>query len=358
MDKSLKKHIPGAIIFLLLLFLVLRGTFTVLWLRDDSFSAEMFRQYYDLPENSVDAIYIGSSGVREHYIAPVGFHNTGVAVYPLATSNQPITAARFVIEEALKTQEPQLILIDIRDCAYENTREGAIRKMTDSMHFFSKTRYDMIDALLPIYQELEPEAKIRKWDYYFSYTTYHNRWKELTQDDFIDPPVWLGYSIFDHTEPVAVPEEKEIAPMDLPGHNEEALQDLLEYCRTLDAKVVFTRSLGVYPESADAMILTAAQMIEEAGFEVLNFEGMDVINAIGVDLEHDMKNEDHLNVYGALKFSDYLSGILASQYGLPDHRGDHDYAFWLEEYTDFMGTLLEITEDEYQKAAILPRYVP
>ena len=61
------------------------------------------QSFYKLPKNTVDAVYIGSSGVKEFYIAPEGFADNGIAVYPIAASHQSSAAIPYLIEEVHKT---------------------------------------------------------------------------------------------------------------------------------------------------------------------------------------------------------------------------------------------------------------
>ena len=176
-EEMMIKKLIKSLAFLLVLSVVLSLTFRVLWIRDNVYSKEVFRDFYGLPENSTDVVFIGASGIKEYYIVPEAFHHNGISSYALATGNQPFGAAKYVIQEAEKTQDPEVYVVDIRMLIYDEYDEGAIRRIADPMKF-SKTRTALIDDLLDYYEECNPELEVNRMDYYFSYSTYHSRWEE------------------------------------------------------------------------------------------------------------------------------------------------------------------------------------
>ncbi|MBQ9611279.1 MAG: hypothetical protein IJV14_01665 [Lachnospiraceae bacterium] len=335
------------------LLLVLRSVTFPLWLKDEGYSSEVFRSFYALPKESIDYAYIGSSAAREYFSQPEAFHALGGAGYALATSNQPFIAAKYLIEEIEKTQSPKVYLIEIRELTNTGAiREGDVRKVTDSMHLTS-TRSKAVNALLENLQYENPEMEINKWDYYLSLSTYHTRYKELTEGDFTEPedlPVWSGFDVNAYIEPYEYYGMGDAAPEPLTGYRETSLYQVLEYCSTLDAKVIFTCTPALYdfqPPKA-GRVKYIQQIIESAGYEFWNMNEPAVLQEIGLDLSHDMKNDMHVNVYGAFKVTDYIVRRLQSEYGIPDRRGDSRYDFWLQEYDEMMQ---EVARQEAEFAA-------
>ena len=70
------KKLIKSLAFLLALSVVLSLTFRVMWIRDNVYSKEVFSGFYGLPEDSTDVVFVGSSGIREYYIAPEAFHQS------------------------------------------------------------------------------------------------------------------------------------------------------------------------------------------------------------------------------------------------------------------------------------------
>ena len=77
-ESNLFKLIIRVFCFCTVLAIVLIDVFQILWLWDDSYAVSSMRGFYKLPKNSLDAVYIGSSGVKEFYIAPEGFVRSGI----------------------------------------------------------------------------------------------------------------------------------------------------------------------------------------------------------------------------------------------------------------------------------------
>ncbi len=356
---NLFKLILSTVCFCSILVLILLGIFRVLWLWDDSYAVSSMRSFYKLPKNSIDAVYIGSSGVKEFYIAPEGFVHSGVAVYPVASSMQPSAAIPYLMDEVRKTQDPKLYLIDIRELVNEGPLwDNAIRLTTDSMKF-SLNRIHLIDRLLAIYKEEQPDKEFSKWDYYFSFTTYHSRWEDLRKDDFTGGPVWLGYTIFDNIQNTDEPHWSRTAdhydPAPLDRHREQALYDILAYCEDLDAEVVFTCTPSLWSDDELARLTTVQSIVIDAGYTVWDLSRPEVTSQMQLDYSTDMNNENHVNVYGAIKFTDYLSYVLREMHDLPDHRGDPRYRIWEEEDKKYREALIATTDDETQRAFLVEK---
>ena len=344
----MKKNIIKAFTFIAVLCICLMLIFRGLWLWDDGYSRQVFKAFYDLPDNSVDVVYIGSSAAREFYNASAGYFKEGIACYPLATSNQPVAAAEYLIRESLKSQSPQLFLIELRAVINKNIFDADIRKTTDSMHF-SRNRLRLIDALLDQRVAAFPEEKPNKWDYYFSYSTYHSRWEDLTADDFPQGQVVFGHPYCTDIDPYSESDNSyctDTLPVD--PYIEDVLQDLFDYCRTLPQEVVFVCSPAILEEDQQRQIMYAGQLAEQAGFRFWNMNTPETVHQIGLDYALDFQNPAHVNSYGALKVTSYMAKELHDEYQIPDRRGGAQYSVWIDAYMEYLTHLVDITDSEPQ----------
>ena len=66
----------------------------------------------------VDVLFLGSSHVFETYNTSVLWDEYGIASYVLGGSVQPMWNTYFYMKEALKTQTPELIVLDAYCCEY------------------------------------------------------------------------------------------------------------------------------------------------------------------------------------------------------------------------------------------------
>ncbi|MCM1237166.1 MAG: hypothetical protein NC489_44420 [Ruminococcus flavefaciens] len=69
-------------------------------------------KFYELDNNTVDVLILGSSHAFENINTGVLYDSYGMAAYILSGSVQPYWNTYYYLMEALKTQKPQLIVLD------------------------------------------------------------------------------------------------------------------------------------------------------------------------------------------------------------------------------------------------------
>ena len=107
---NIAKRIISLIIFLALFAVSALRINTVLNYQDDVHSRAEFSQFYSLPSDILDAVWIGSSSVQEFAIAPVMYKENGIALYPMAFGNLPFNATRFLLQKLKKLKIPKYTL--------------------------------------------------------------------------------------------------------------------------------------------------------------------------------------------------------------------------------------------------------
>jgi hypothetical protein len=103
----------------------------------------------------------------------------------------------------------------------------------------------------------------------------------------------------------------------------------MDFCEAEGIQVLFV----VVPRgerTLDALgrINTACDVIRERGHKLLYLT--DQVDAMHIDLGRDFYDLKHTNVHGSIKFTNYLSQYLVSEFGLEDRRGDPAYESWAE----------------------------
>ena len=335
--KKILLNVLKAVLFLALLCVVFAVTFRFLWVKEDTDIDMVMKSFYDLPDNTADAVYFGSSAVRDYYIAPEGYHHSGIAVYPLGIYNQPFGAIEHMIIEAKKTQNPKLLLIDVRCIADENIEDPFIRLTTDTMKF-SRNRTALIDKMIRLYSEINPEEEpLNRIHMLFSFFLYHQRWEDFILEDFEPSVTVMGYYprwvIDDQTDIdyglATISEDR----AEIPFYNERGLRELLDFCDSLEEEVLFTLTPGFFNPLDQQRVNSAVDIIREAGYEFWDMR--EDVDAMGLDPAADYRNNDHVNTPGAIKFTDYTADVLKERYGLPDHRGEKAYKVWDDAWTAF-----------------------
>ena len=324
--KNLIKSVTFILIFLILLFL----TFKIFWLEKNPIT-----YFYKEPKNTLDIIYIGSSNAFAHFNTTLAYEEYGFTTGMLSYNAQPFAATEYLIKESKKYQNPNLYIIDIQKSAsdFSQMEESDIRRVTDSMKN-SQNRSDTIDALLN-YANIPKEQYV---NYYYSFLKYHEAWKSprsIYINIFGNKELYKGYLFSKETivrHPIKEYEWKnEIVNLD--KENIVVLENLLNYIKKENLNVLFVVPKRFYEDEKICKLNHSISIIKENGFNVVNFNTLDDFE---VDFENDFYNEQHLNVWGATKYTLYFSKYLKENYdNLGYHKNDKCYLSWNEEYKRF-----------------------
>ena len=299
-----------------------------------------FDAFYDLENNSVDVVLVGASSVSRFFVSPVAFHDYGLAAYEFGPAGSPIFFRKSVIEEIERTQSPSLYVIDLHGVqrSLDAIAEGDIRRTLDNINLFSSSRYHMAQSAL----QYVPNNNETLFDYLVPIAMYHSRLVQgkLTKRDFLLKTPYnrtQGFTLSDHTltqNSIKEPQFVE-GQIELEDATKKALEELLDYCDTLDADVLFIEAPGSYSETQYKSFNAALSYVQSRGYPTLNFNTSEVFDGTGLVWETDFYNAHHTNYLGALKYTDYLSKYIVEHYDLPDRRGDKTYAAWEKGYSVF-----------------------
>lgn len=295
-------------------------------------------KFYEEKEGLDDGVYLGSSAAYDFWMPTKAYEEKGFCIYNLGTTVQPLCIEKYLIEEALSHQpDIKVIIIELRNLVRVeiDDMELYIRLATDNMTL-KRIRKEAIDTALAYYESIGADINYNKWGYYFpAFRAVHYKKYNLKKEDWLLDPgvaIFKGYNRAKEGG-VTVLEAPKIyeGTVPLPEEQEEMLLDLLEYCKGLDQKVIFV-SAPFNPVEKEREKLgkmnTACQMCEEAGFTVLNFNTEPLRSGLNMNWETDYYDRGHANIYGAQKFTAYLTEILCEEIALPDHRNDPAYESW------------------------------
>lgn len=335
----MKKFIK-LIIFILLFCFIWKSVFFVLWLPDNSIN-----KFYDEPKNSLDVVYIGASNVYAHFNTVLAYKLYGFTTGMLTSSQQPLSATKYLLKEANIYQNPKVYVIDIGNVSIDvnTTTTSTIRNVTDAMKY-SKNRSQTIDFMLQYVDE-----KIEKKDYYsfyYSFFIYHNSWKNINYGNFVSDYIFKGY-YFTSDRVVSVPQKKEkwsYEETELPQDNLYLYLDLIKYIKSKNLNVIFVVPIRFFSNENMAMINSAIKIANDEGIKTINFNELEDFD---IDFSHDFYNASHLNVYGAIKYTKYFSKYLDENYNLPNHKKEKKYNSWDKEYERFVDKFEELTKTTF-----------
>lgn len=326
-----KKQALKAVLFVAgFLFLLQTVTYII---RTNGDVKDRFVGFYAEKKNTIDVILAGSSPVYPFYSAPKLYGEQGIAAYPLSTNNQRPKAIRYLLEEAQKTQDPSLFVIELRmftmpDEEWEDTMVFT-RGVTDNMKY-SVNRVRAINALV--------SDKSQRHTYYFDIFKYHSNWKTLVMPSqlacwrYEKPHPLKGLEIKYGVGPAKQPELSGITQKQEPAAEQLAvLTELFSYLEDSGKEALFLISPYVMEEAEKKQFNYLIPMIEKAGYPVLDLNSHTA--EIGLDFGTDFYDYgSHVNALGEAKCTAYLGRYLKENFDLPDRRGQAGYESWDASY--------------------------
>ncbi|MDE6767127.1 MAG: hypothetical protein K2J35_02895, partial [Eubacterium sp.] len=281
------------------------------------------------------------------HVNPVQMYDDyGIAAFDLAAGSQAIPFSYYYLEEALKTQKPSLVILDVYMMIVDDSQE----KEEAQANFVSmKPSYTKYRALRSI------DGLENLWDIFWEFPIMHTRYGSINEASFdLDEGssrVYLGYTYRTEIVPYdsnAVADISDVTGIDyVSKRKEEYLRKCIELCKKNNVDIVLTNS--PWPEITEEYqrVYNFVQQIADE-YEVKFLNGCLYVDDMGLDYTTDYMGGRHLNYTGAYKYTKWLTEYLISEgYSLPDRRGDDRYSYW---DTESMRLRYVVAEDaQYSK---------
>lgn len=318
-------------------------------------------KFYELEDDTVDVLILGSSHAFMDFNTGILWNEYGMASYILGGSVQPMWNTYYYLREALKTQSPELIVLE-GYCVTWNEEfidDSRIIKNTYGL----KWSLDKLNAI-------KISSPKERWiEFIPEYTQYHARYTELSKTDFFKNQGdllyedWKGFYCSLNTTPL---EAIDISGVEtrkpLFKKSEEYYRKTIELAQENNIPIVVVISpYADINEDALSLYNTASDIAEEYGVNFINCNHL--LGEMGINYATDAEGGAHLNYKGNQKYSQYIGKILKDYYAISDRRNDFKYASWqrsadyisqmiynqeLREMTDIHTISEKILNEDYQ----------
>lgn len=341
MSKS-KKIIINLIKVLLIVFLVF--TFNLVMMPKyitENYDGRIVPEFYR-EKSCPDVIFLGSSTVYSATSPCVIYENYGITSYVLASSSQTGWDSYYMLKESLKKGTPKMVVMDIGflNQIEEYAEEVSNRKLFDYMRP-GLNKFEAIDVA--------KAAEESKWDYVFPVLRYHERYKDLTIDDFkyafYKPRVTSNGYIIN----LNVSNNLDEIPLTLDtaedyrlnAKNAEYLQKIISLCKDNGIMIMLVKTPSYNAKwgqmfEADITAMAAMNQINYIDFDLYT-------DKMGINYMTDSPDDGrHLNLSGAEKYSFFLGSVIKENYDIPDRREDPEVsAVWNEKVKQYNDDKLE-----------------
>ncbi len=298
-------------------------------------------KFYELENETVDVLILGSSHAFEDFNTGTLWDEYGIASYILAGSVQPMWNTYYYLKEALKTQTPELIVLEGYLTTYGQDYIDDSRII--------KNNYGLKWSLDKVNSIKISSPKDRWAEFMLEYNQYHTRYTELGCGDFLKNQGnrlfddWKGFGCNMATTPLESRDVRNITDKAaLYAKTEEYYRKTIELAlnHNIPIVVVISPYAGI-GEGEQQIYNSASEIAAEYGVAFINCNLM--TDEIGLDYAMDAGDGAHLNYRGNRKYSKFIGGYLKNNYEISDRRGDTAYESW-KKNADYIRQMIEDQE--------------
>ena len=333
-----KKQIVRVVAFVLVVCLLLLALCDIFEIADTSYISTRFQTFYTLEEDTLDAVWLGTSGVDRYWIAAKAYEEYGMTVFPLSSDEMASWAMVDLTKEILQKQSPDLLIVDLRVFCQSNgttdLAETRARRILDAMNPFSMNRLSIAFKTMDVLHQIDSEKPRFDLSYVLSYIKYHTLWSEkdfsLKESISHDECPYMGFFMLESLSLKTKEQSPTVYKTDfyeeLNPIAETSLFDFLDYVEQKELNVLFVNTPGIMITKANGRANTIMQILDERDINYINYCQTDSKGTFTLipDLDYvdDLYNRHHANYYGAEKFTDVFAAYLNENYSFEDHRNE------------------------------------
>lgn len=327
--------------------LILNSVLRKKWTYKDNSAQQIVESFYQEKEDTIDVLCLGMSTIRNGVSGLEMYNKYGFTTYSRATSIQQPVVSYYLLQETLERQNNiKVVILDassIANSALEQTGESFSAKLHEVVDYMPWSKEK--DAL--IREALNRNVSASYMDYLVPLYAYHERWEELTENDFRTNEAdsvycYKGQNISLKTAKYSFPDDYLATDEKTDDDESFAIVDelandykkLIALCKEKGIKVVMIRT----PVGTWSMYKHRSfeEFASEQGAPFIDFNMPDIRQEIGFDPQKDFCDAGkHPNITGAQKISDYLGAYIKSICDLPDRRTDPAFESWGKAYDQY-----------------------
>lgn len=284
---------------------------------------------YDLPKNTLDVLYLGSSHAFSCISPEDIYKDYGITGYVQASSCQRIWQSYYYLLETLEYQAPKVVVLDVFTMFDGGAQsEPFNREAIDKMRF-SRAKLEAIQMAVRLNLQVENFES-----YILPIIRYHDRWEELEAKDyrwFFDdsniiskgflPRIGVNQTEFNYTDY----QTSNVQGLEIPALCKEYLEKIKQICDENGITLVLVK----YPTCL--WDLSKAQAVDkwatDNGVAYLDYNSNEELREkVGIDWTVDTLDAgNHLNYDGAMKMSKVFGEYLIQNFEFSANKGTDVY---------------------------------
>lgn len=303
--------------------------------------------FYALEKKSLDVLFLGSSHSYYAFNPAILWKKTGAYSYVFAGECQPFSQTYYYLKQAIKTQTPQVIVLDVFGLL-----ESSKACQTDGI--YKKNSEGLRNEIYRAQSLKEISDKSLKLDYLLDLRLYHSRWNEMTLNDFKFPfekhfnPFFgwtMGYPESDKKiERDTYYQTETVKPDEI---NLQYLDKIIDLCRKKHLPLLLVKTPFYVTQQEYNMLQYIKQYTQSKGIQFIDFNDLYEEMNFHFDQDGDIW---HTNIRGSTKLMNKLIEVLKRDYHLSTSKPKkiESYEAALDQlYNDTMEKLLQSVDDIY-----------
>lgn len=342
MGNHIKYVIKGIILTAIILFLLtaVNRVLVPKFYYDDTWPTTTgYRGFYQMDKDSIDVLFLGSSHATASFNPQYMYDAYGIRSYNLGGEQQSMLASYYWLKEALKTQNPSVVILDttfvFQYMKYEplNCEESATRKAIDAM----KWSGNKLDAIRDVC-EIDDKQEINS--YLFPNIRFHERWMNLVQNDFKAGAMEKHYELKGYVPLGNHCGNDWYAPYNM-GETEELfeaypvmmgyLDKIAQTCKASGITLILTNAPTTMADITKYNTIT--NYATSNGLVYIDYNESGIYYSTGLVFADDMNDDDHANIWGSEKITSHMANLLLEN-GLVQVQSDEQWGQTADYYAN------------------------
>lgn len=307
------------------------------------------------PANSIDVLLIGSSSAYTSFASGYAYEKYGFTSYPYTIAGATCTMWKPALQDALRTQDPKLVVIDVFGGGYPSDQVKTRYSQACTVMTYSHLSKEKVETAKELSASIKGTSTL---SYIFPFFRYHYRvpsnlrhlGARITLERSGPSPLKGLHSItlskkFRKTDAASFSD----ASVSLDSDTELILRNFMHYCKSRNIKVLFVKYpvvlLKKYHEDMRVNLRTnrVLEIADEYGFNTLNLQKH--FYDIGLDEKTDFYNHEHVNIYGQKKITAYLGDYIQNTLHIPPSELSGDLKKAWDESVVYYNAFYELNEE-------------
>ena len=248
-------------------------------------------------------------------------------------------------------QQPQFFIIDVRPFVQSYVKPDLSDvtsgiTVINAMKTFSPNRLPLAARCYELYSDKVAAGQVESQgetfaSFLFDIIRYHVTWRELDKSYFPKASVDLpyncskGYYGTDLCEVLELSDNSAVtSTLAIHPDAQADLESVLDHLAQTGAQALFVNAPSGESVEEKQKYNYIARLVGERGYRFVDFN--DLIDDMGIDAGTDFYNRNHLNIYGAEKYTAYLMNYILENYELSPRHSQKAEADWCEGYSAWL----------------------